>query len=296
MEHQHHQHPHHLHHSRGRIRTAFFLNLGFTLLEIFGGLWANSVAILSDAVHDLGDSFSLGLAWYLDRVSRQEGDQRFSYGYRRFSLLGALVNAIILTGGSAFVLSQAVPRLLNPEGAVAPRMILFAVIGIVVNGAAALNLRENRSLNARVISWHLMEDVLGWAAVLVVAVVLLFIDLPILDPILSILITVYILYNVIINLKETISVFLQSVPSEIDVAEIQKKINALQGVVSSHHTHVWSLDGEHHVLSTHVNIGEQADREQASRIKEQVKELLQSYQIGHLTIEIEYGEDDCAMC
>ncbi len=296
MEHQHHQHPHHLHHSRGRIRTAFFLNLGFTLLEIFGGLWANSVAILSDAVHDLGDSFSLGLAWYLDRVSRQEGDQRFSYGYRRFSLLGALVNAIILTGGSAFVLSQAVPRLLNPEGAVAPRMILFAVIGIVVNGAAALNLRENRSLNARVISWHLMEDVLGWAAVLVVAVVLLFIDLPILDPILSILITVYILYNVVINLKETISVFLQSVPSEIDVAEIQKKINALQGVVSSHHTHVWSLDGEHHVLSTHVNIGEQADREQASRIKEQVKELLQSYQIGHLTIEIEYGEDDCAMC
>lgn len=296
MEHQHHQHPHHLHHSRGRIRTAFFLNLGFTLLEIFGGLWANSVAILSDAVHDLGDSFSLGLAWYLDRVSRQEEDQRFSYGYRRFSLLGALANAIILTGGSAFVLSRAVPRLLNPEGAVAPRMILFAVIGIVVNGAAALNLRENRSLNARVISWHLMEDVLGWAAVLVVAVVLLFIDLPILDPILSIMITVYILYNVVINLKETISVFLQSVPSEIDVAEIQKKINALQGVVSSHHTHVWSLDGEHHVLSTHVNIGEQADREQASRIKEQVKELLQSYQIGHLTIEIEYGEDDCAMC
>ena len=296
MEHQHHQHPHHLHHSRGRIRTAFFLKLGFTLLEIFGGLWANSVAILSDAVHDLGDSFSLGLAWYLDRVSRQEEDQRFSYGYRRFSLLGALANAIILTGGSAFVLSRAVPRLLNPEGAVAPRMILFAVIGIVVNGAAALNLRENRSLNARVISWHLMEDVLGWAAVLVVAVVLLFIDLPILDPILSIMITVYILYNVVINLKETISVFLQSVPSEIDVAEIQKKINALQGVVSSHHTHVWSLDGEHHVLSTHVNIGEQADREQASRIKEQVKELLQSYQIGHLTIEIEYGEDDCAMC
>lgn len=296
MEHQHHQHPHHLHHSRGRIRTAFFLNLSFTLLEIFGGLWANSVAILSDAVHDLGDSFSLGLAWYLDRVSHQEEDQRFSYGYRRFSLLGALVNAIILTGGSAFVLSRAIPRLLNPEGAVAPRMILFAVIGIVVNGAAALNLRENRSLNARVISWHLMEDVLGWAAVLVVAVVLLFIDLPILDPILSILITVYILYNVVINLKETISVFLQSVPSEIDVAEIQKKINALQGVVSSHHTHVWSLDGEHHVLSTHVNIGEQADRRQASRIKEQLKELLQPYQIGHLTIEIEYGEDDCAMC
>lgn len=264
MEHQDHKHPHAQSHSREKIRTAFLLNLSFTFLEIIGGIWSNSVAILSDAVHDLGDSVSLGLAWYFDRVSDQEKDHRFSYGYRRFSLLGALFNALILLVGSVVVLFRAIPRLFTPDPAAAPRMILFAVIGILVNGFAALNLRDNSSLNARVISWHLMEDVLGWAAVLVVAVILLFVDLPILDPILSILITFYILYHIMVNLRETIFVFLQSIPSEIDVQEIQGKINAVKGVKSSHHTHVWSLDGESHVLSTHVNIGTQANQQQAS--------------------------------
>ena len=298
MEHHRHPHGHHQHSTDSikNIRLAFFLNLGFALLEISGGIWANSVAILSDAVHDLGDSLSLGMAWFLEGVSAQERDDRFSYGYRRFSLLGALLNALILLGGSAFVLSRAIPRLLTPEGAVPPRMILFAVLGILINGAAALNLRENKGLNARMISWHLLEDVLGWTAVLIVAVILVFIDLPILDPILSILITSYIVYNVILNMRETIEVFLQSVPGEIDVQEIEDRIQNVQGVLSTHHTHIWSLDGEHHVLSTHIDIGPDATREQAMEIKKKVKELLSSYQIGHLTLEIEFGEQDCAMC
>lgn len=298
MEHHRHHHGHHQHSTDSikNIRLAFFLNLGFALLEIAGGIWANSVAILSDAVHDLGDSLSLGMAWFLEGVSTQERDDRFSYGYRRFSLLGALLNALILLGGSAFVLSRAIPRLLTPEGAVPPRMILFAVLGILINGAAALNLRENKGLNARMISWHLLEDVLGWTAVLIVAIILVFIDLPILDPILSILITSYIVYNVILNMRETIEVFLQSVPGEIDVQEIEDRIQNVQGVLSTHHTHIWSLDGEHHVLSTHIDIGPDASREQAMEIKKKVKELLSSYQIGHLTLEIEFGEQDCAMC
>lgn len=298
MEHHSHHHSHHRHQpdSIKNIRLAFFLNLGFAVLEIAGGIWSNSVAILSDAVHDLGDSLSLGMAWFLEEVSNQERDDRFSYGYRRFSLLGALINALILLGGSAFVLSRAIPRLLAPEGAVAPRMILFAVLGILINGAAALNLRGNKGLNARMISWHLLEDVLGWTAVLIVAVILVFVDLPILDPILSILITAYIVYNVILNMRETIEVFLQSVPGGIDVQEIEDQIRNVQGVLSTHHTHIWSLDGEHHVLSTHIDIGSDASREQAMEIKNKVKELLSCYQIGHLTLEIEFGEEDCAMC
>jgi len=244
MEHHSHHHGHHLHQTDSvkNIRLAFFLNLGFALLEIAGGIWSNSVAILSDAIHDLGDSLSLGMAWFLEEFSNQERDDRFSYGYRRFSLLGALINALILLGGSAFVLSRAIPRLLAPEGAVPPRMILFAVLGILINGAAALNLRGNKGLNARMISWHLLEDVLGWTAVLIVAVLLLFVDLPILDPILSILITSYIVYNVIQNMRETIEVFLQSVPGGIKVQEIEEQIQKVQGVLSTHHTHIWSLE------------------------------------------------------
>jgi len=279
-----------------RIRTAFFLNLAFTILELFGGWWANSVAILSDAVHDLGDSLSLGLAWYLNNVSQREKDARFSYGYHRFSLLGALLNAGILIGGAIFILSKAVPRLLNPESVQAPRMILFAVIGALVNGAAALKLRDSKNLNARVVSWHLMEDMLGWIAVLIVSLILLFVDLPILDPILSILITAFVTFNVLKNLRETIGVFLQSVPGEIDVREIDRELQSIPGVVSTHHTHVWSLDGENHVLTTHINLGPSASREKASQVKEDVKSILEPHDLFHLTVEIEFGEEDCAMC
>ncbi len=296
MAHNHHHDHGHGHHTSQRIRTAFFLNLGFTVLELFGGLWANSVAILSDAVHDLGDTLSLGLAWYLNKVAQREHDARFSYGYHRFSLLGALLNAGILIGGAIFILSKAIPRLLDPQFVSAPRMILFAVIGVIVNGAAALNLKDSRNLNARVVSWHLMEDMLGWMAVLVVAVVLLFVDLPVLDPVLSILITGFVMYNVLKNLRETLSVFLQSAPEDIDVHAIDHQLRAIEGVVSTHHTHVWSLDGENHVLTTHINLGPDAPREITSRVKNDVKAVLDPHGFSHLTVEIEFGEEDCAMC
>lgn len=291
-----HQHTHeHTHDSSSNIQMAFYLNLGFTLLEIFGGLWTNSVAILSDAIHDLGDSLSLGLAWLLDRYAQRERDKRFSYGYRRFSLLGALVNTIVLIVGAIFVLSEAIPRLFNPEPSNAPGMIVFALIGIAANGAAVLRLRGSKTLNAQVVAWHLLEDVLGWIAVLIVAVVLLFTDIQVLDPALSILITAYVLFNVFRNMRKTLSLFLQGVPEHIDVDYIEAEINQVDNVKSSHHTHVWSLDGEHHVLTTHVVVDEGIEREQILCVKEDIKNLLKPYELSHITVEIEYGERDCAM-
>jgi cobalt-zinc-cadmium efflux system protein len=277
------------------IKTAFFLNLAFTILEIFGGLWTNSLAILSDAIHDLGDSLSLGLAWFLGNYAQRERDRRYSYGYRRFSLLGALVNTLVLLAGSILVLSQAVPRLINPQHSNAQGMLIFAVVGILVNGAAVLRLRGSQSMNARVVAWHLLEDVFGWIAVLIVAIVLLFADIHILDPILSILITLYILYNVLKNLRETLSLFLQRIPQNLDLAEIEDRIANIDRVKSTHHTHIWSLDGEHHVLTTHVVVSDSLSKEQASSVKQEVKQILQPYQLSHLTVEIEYGEADCGM-
>lgn len=277
------------------IKTAFFLNLGFTLLEVIGGLWTNSLAILSDSVHDLGDSISLGLAWYLDRYSRRDRDERFSYGYRRFSLLGALVNTIILVIGSFLILAQAVPRLIAPEHSNAQGMVVFAIVGILVNGAAVLRLRGSRSLNARVVAWHLLEDVLGWIAVLIVAVILLFTDTHILDPILSILITSYVLYNVVKNMRSTLSLFLQAVPENYDIELLEKDIGAVENVVSTHHTHIWSLDGEHHVLTTHVVVDESCSKDQVLCVREDIKNMLSGYDFSHMTVEIEFGDDDCGM-
>ncbi len=285
----------HEHHSTDNIKVAFFLNLGFTLLEVVGGLWTNSLAILADSVHDFGDSLSLGVAWYLERCSRREGDHRFSYGYRRFSLLGALINTVVLVVGSLFVLSEAVPRLLRPEHANAQGMALFAVLGIVANGAAVLRLRGEDGLNARVAAWHLMEDVLGWVAVLIVSITLMFADIHVLDPILSVLITLYVLYNVVGNLRKTLALFLQAVPESVSIDEIETRLLAMDSVRSIHHTHVWSMDGEHHVLTTHVRVDEGATRADVRCIKDEIRSVSGDLDCTHTTIEIEYGDEVCGL-
>jgi cobalt-zinc-cadmium efflux system protein len=291
-----HAHSHaHAHGTAGDIRVAFWLNLGFTILEIAGGLFTNSLAILSDALHDLGDSLSLGISWYLERRSERGSDARFSYGYRRLSLLGALVNTVVLIAGSLYILSEAVPRLLAPEPIEARGMVLMAVLGIAVNGAAALRVQRGGSMNAQMIAWHLLEDVLGWVAVLVVSVSLLFIDLYILDPILSILIGLYVLYNVVRNLRATLRLFLQAVPDEIDIPDLNRALCAIPMVQSVHHTHVWSLDGEQHVLSSHLAVDRNATKEDLIRIRMQVQELTHDLSVQHTTIALEFEDEPCAM-
>ena len=277
------------------LRLAFLLNLGFTLLEIAGGLWTNSLAILADSVHDLGDSMSLGLSWYLERYSNKGGDERFSYGYRRFSLLGALVNTAILIVGSLFILLRAVPRLIYPEATNAQGMALLAIIGILVNGLAVLRLRKGKSLNVQIAAWHLYEDVLGWVAVLVASIALYFWNIPILDPLLSILITGYVLWNVIRNLKKTLSLFLQAVPEAFNLDEVKGRLLAMEHVRSLHHTHIWSMDGEHHVLTAHLVVEPCTTRDEIMRLKKEINSLTAKLDIAHTTLEVEYEDEDCRM-
>lgn len=281
----------HRHNQEGNIKIAFFLNLGFTILEFFGGLYVNSVAIISDALHDLGDSLSLGLSWYLDRKSREEANSNFTFGYTRFSLLGALVNSLVLIGGSIFVINEAVERILNPEHTDAQGMLLFAIIGVTVNGYAAWRVSKGKTLNERVISWHLMEDVLGWAAVLVVSIVLLFKDIHYLDPALSLFISAYILWNVLKRLKETLYVFLQGSPDDIDIEELNRKFLNLSFVESTNHVHVWSLDGEKHVVTAHVQVQEMIQVSELINAKKEIRKLLKPYKFNHSTIEVEWNDE-----
>jgi cobalt-zinc-cadmium efflux system protein len=274
---------------------AFLLNLGFAVLELVGGLWTNSLAIVSDALHDGVDSFSLGLSWYLDEYSRRVEDQSYSYGYRRFSLLAALINVVVLIAGSVLILSEAIPRLWDPEPANAQGMVILAVVGVAANGVAALRVRGGRTLNARIVTWHLLEDVLGWLAVLVVSVILLFWDVQILDPLLSVLITLYVLYNVLKHLKRTLALFLQAVPYDLDMSEIEKGLLAIDRVQSVHHMHIWSLDGEHHVLTTHVVVDQDTTRAQVCQIKADIWASVESFDLEHITVEIEYEGERCKM-
>jgi cobalt-zinc-cadmium efflux system protein len=286
-----HNHTHHR--STRNLRLAFFLNLGFTLLEIVGGMYVNSVAILSDALHDLGDSLSLGIAWHLDKKSRKASTQKFSFGYQRFSVLGALINSVVLIAGSIFILTEVTERIMNPEETKAEGMLIFALVGILVNGYAVLKMRRGKTLNERVVAWHLLEDVLGWIAVLIVSIVLLFTDLYILDPILSALITLYVLFNILKKLRETFLIFLQGVPADINLTEIEKRLLAIDKIDSLHHVHTWTLDGENHVFTAHVKIEDVHTFREIVEIKKCIKSIIQKYPFSHYTIEIELNEEGC---
>lgn len=284
----------HQHTASGKnLKLAFFLNVGFTIFEIIGGFYVNSIAIISDAVHDLGDSISLGTSWYLQRKSGKPGNYRFSFGYQRFSLLGALINGIILIAGSGYVIYEAVSRLIEPEHSDAGGMVIFALVGVAVNGFAAYKLSGGKSMNEKVVSLHLLEDVLGWVAVLIVAIILLFKDLHYLDPALSLLISGYILYNVIKRLKATLFIFLQGVPEEIDLKEIEARLLKIRNISSLHHTHVWSLEGDHHVFTSHIKLKNIHRFQQLLDVKKEAKEVLQHYNFNHYTIETELDKESC---
>lgn len=292
-----HAHSHGHDHPTGNIVAAFWLNFLFCLLEFAGGIFTNSVAIISDALHDLGDSFSLGLAWYFQRFSQKKRDKYFSYGYKRFSLLGALINAIILVTGSIVVLTQTIPRLLEPHADTdAKGMMLFALLGIVVNGAAVLRLRKGSSLNERVVSLHLMEDVLGWVAILIGSIVMLFADLPVIDPILSLLITVYILFNVYRNMKDVFRVILQGIPLGIDQAELTTSMLRNLEIKEVHDLHIWTIDNEYHILTAHLVLASDMSMTDAEQLKKDVKQQLHdTFGIEHATLETEPVSGDCGL-
>ncbi|MCE5332921.1 MAG: cation diffusion facilitator family transporter [Bacteroidales bacterium] len=291
-----HNHTHdHLHdHSDVKnIKVAFFLNFGFTLFEIAGGFLTNSIAILSDAVHDLGDSLSLGLAWYFQKVARKGSDTSYSYGYKRFSLLGAVINSIVLIVGSIFILTAAVPRIFNPQHTQAEGMFLLAIVGILVNGAAVFRLKKGDSLNEKVVSLHLLEDVLGWAAILVGSIVMYFFDVPVLDPIMSIAIACFVLFNVYKNIRQSLRIILQGIPDEVDITDISTHLSQFKEIESIHDVHIWSVDGNYNVMTVHVVLKQVLDMDHLAMLKATIRESLETEGIQHVTIEFETANESC---
>ena len=283
----------HSHDASGRIGWAFFLNVSFTIIEFIGGWLTNSTAIMADAVHDLGDSLSIGLSWLLSRLSGRKADGVFTYGYHRFSLLGALINGVVLIAGSLWILSEAVPRLADPTMPHAVGMFWLAILGVVVNGYAAYKLSHGKTLNERVLNWHLLEDVLGWVAVLIVAIVLLFVDWPIIDPLLSIAFTLFILINVVRNIVTTVSLLMQATPDKALHDQVVSEMLSMEPVSGVHHLHLWSLDGEHHVLTAHLELSRSVDTREYLDLKTEVEKRLSEHDFVHSTIEFEFPEELC---
>lgn len=290
-----HDQSHHHSESSKNIGIALFLNLGFAIAEIFIGIWTNSLAVLSNSLHDFGDSFSLSLSWYFDKVSKKERSDSFTYGYKRFSIVPVVINSLILLFGSLYILYEAVIRIMNPQTIKADGMILFALAGMTINLIAFLRLRRGETLNERSASLHLLDDVLGLFSILVVSIVMKFYNVPILDPILSMLITLFVLSKIFQNLKSANSIFLQAIPKEIDIKGLEEKLTRIEGVISIHDFHAWSLDGINHILTVHLLTKKDLDFKQATAIKCEARTLIEEFGINHPTIEVENQSESCEL-
>lgn len=270
------------------ILIAFLLNLFFSIFEFVGGIFTGSVAIISDAVHDIGDAASIGSSYFLEKKSKRKPDEIYTYGYTRYSVIGSVITTLILLFGSAVVIYNAVLRIIEPAEINYNGMIIFAVVGVVVNFAAAFFTREGDSLNQKAVNLHMLEDVLGWVVVLIGAIVMRFTDFALIDPIMSIGVAIFILINAVSNLKRAVDLFLEKVPENIDVHEIEHHLLEIEGVLDVHHIHIWSMD-EHNVFATmHV-----VTNEDPHEIKEKIREELHEHGICHATLELEAEGERC---
>ena len=271
------------------ILIAFLLNLLFSVFEFVGGIFTGSVAIVSDAIHDIGDAASIGISYFLEKKSKKQPDETYTYGYARYSVIGGVITTLILLIGSCFVVYNAVCRIITPTEIRYNGMILFAVVGVIVNFCAAYFTREGDSLNQKAVNLHMLEDVLGWAVVLVGAVIMRFTDFAIIDPLMSIGVAVFIFVNAVKNLKEALDLFLEKTPQDIAVGEIRDRIMKLEGVLDVHHIHIWSIDGYHNYATMHI-----VTDAEPSQIKSAIRKELQARGIGHATLELEEDWERCS--
>jgi len=298
-------HLHHHHHesgsdsdasrSVGNITIAFLLNIFFTGVEVVGGLLTGSLAILSDALHDLGDSFALGIAYALERLSGKKRTPLYSYGFRRYSLLSALINSMILLSGSIVILIEAIPRLSHPVPVKASGVIALALLGIAVNGFAAFRMKGSHKLSERTVMLHLVEDVLGWVAVLIGSIVMIITSFPVIDPILSIIITIYVLVRGLTNLARTMRIFLQAVPPGLDIDSIVTHVKGMPPITDVHDVHAWTLDGEYNIATLHVVVPDDFPIDKVFGLRKQVRAYLMDNRIQHATIEIGREGEDCEL-
>lgn len=280
----------HNHSNEKNILQAFFLNAGFAVIEFVGGYLTNSVAIYSDALHDLGDSLALLFSFFAEKLSSKKADKKFTFGYRRFSVLAAFVNGLVLIVGSTFIINEAIIRYQNPEPIHAQGVFLLALLGLAVNGFAAFRLSKNSGANSRMIMFHLLEDVLGWCAVLIVSIVLIFKPWYFLDSVLSILIAGIIVYGVIRNLYKISTIFLQAFPVDLDREKLISEISSFKHVLGVHYIQGWSLDDSYFNLTFHVKVSSELQMKEVDILRMEIEDYLRNKKVAYTTIQFEGNE------
>ena len=271
------------------ILIAFILNLAFSIFEFIGGLFTNSVAILSDSLHDIGDAASIGISYFLEKKSKQKPNEKYTYGYLRYSILGAFITTTILAIGSTIVIIESIKRILNPVEVNYSGMIIFAIVGVIVNLIASIVTREGDSLNQKSVNLHMFEDVLGWIIVLIGSILMKFTNISILDPIMSIGVALFIFISSIRNLKEILDLFLEKTPKDIDINKLKTHLKEIEEIDDIHHIHVWSMDNINNYATLHIV----TKSKNLKDLKQKIREEMNEHSINHVTIEIETEDEKC---
>ena len=274
--------------TKRKIFLAFILNLLFSIFELIGGFLTGSVAIASDAIHDFGDAVGIGVSYCFEKLSDKSPDNKFTYGYARFSVLGGFLVSVILLVSSGLVIYNAIMRIITPTKINYGGMIVFAVVGLIVNLVATYFTHGGKSINQKAVNLHMIEDVLGWLVVLIGAIVMSFTDFLVIDAILSIAVEIFIVINSIKNLIQIADIFLIKVPKSIAMEKIIVDLKDIEGVVDVHHVHVWTIDGQNNCATLHA-VTNKFD----GKIKTEIKEKLEKYGICHTTVEMETVGENC---
>lgn len=271
------------------ILLAFILNISFSIFELFGGIFTNSIAIISDSIHDFADAISILLAYILEKKSKRKPDNNYTFGYQRYSCLGAVITNIILITGSLLVIYNAILRMINPKDINYDGMIVFSLLGIIINSLAAYITKSGHSFNQKAVSLHMLEDVLGWVIVFIGAIVMKFTSFNLLDSILSILVALFILISAIKSFKELLFIFLDKIPVNINIDDIKSHLLSFKEIKDVHHIHLWSIDGVNNYATMHIVTNSVKTNELKSKIKDEMKHL----GIFHTTIEFEDEKEKC---
>ena len=288
-----HKHTNHEHKSSQWIWTAFILNLIFAVIEFVWGTLTNSIAIISDSIHDFWDSLAIWLAYIFEKISSKKANEKYNYWYARYSILWALITVLILVVGSFLIMKNAIERFSEPIEIHSIWMLILAVIWLAINGYAAWKTAKWNGMNEKAITLHLLEDVLWWAAVLIWAILIYFFHRNFIDSILSIWICIFILFNACVLIKWIANIFLEKTPEWISYEKLIKQIKKIEWIQDAHHMHVWTLDWSKNYMTIHALIDKKLKTKDIINLKKDMKKLLKKEWIDHSVIEFEWEDENC---
>lgn len=274
------------------IKIAFLLNLAFSIVEAIGGILTNSISIISDSLHNLGDSITIGIDYIFEKKSKKLPNKEYSYGYLRYTMLGSLIASFILLVGSVIIIYNVVPRLIKPLSVNYDAMIIFGIFGLLINLYATIKIMRSKDKDKK-INTHMIEDTVIWLFILTGSICIKMFDLVIIDPILSLLIAVYILYQVYKYMKNIYNIFMEKVPKNVKIDEIKKDIESNENIDNVHHIHIWSMDGVNNYMTAHIHLNKMLNEEEIIKTKNDVKNKLKEDKINHITLEVEYFNEKC---